>query len=605
MAKKVRPSAEAKSPPPAGARAGHARGRARRPGFLIALVALGVAAGAGWWWRHPSLAHRMQASLPAPPDLTGKPAMLAERLAKAEAGAISAGNPLAGVIELGRLYHANGFDQEAAACWRLLQAEQPQEARWPYYLADLQRLASDYAAMSALLVRTTELAPSYAPAWLRLAGLQFKTGQLKTAERNYQKRLELMPDDPYARLWLVRVALQGGRKADARRLIEQLVKASPDFSSGHNLYAEMLAADGDTVGAGRQRLLGRDAGRFREAEDPWLDELWAWCFDFERLCAQAALEFQNGRSDLAKSYYERAIQLRPGDITGYTLLGSLYLKLKDPARARDTLEGSLARLNGAKPSLDYYFHLSQSYQDLKQPAEMVRVAQEGLRQFGDNLELYSLLGSGLGDLNRPDEALAAFQRALAINPNASNPNYNLGLVLLKIGRREDAIAAVKRSLILQPTFPDALALLGSLELEAGHPEQAEGYLRPLIESHPEIMAASRLRAGEAAEARHDPVTAERHYREGVALDPKQAELQVHLGMLYLVQGRIAEARDSFEAYHRLQPKNPQSAMLLGQVCAMLGRTEEARRYLTEGAELADKAGNAEVANHCREILGQL
>lgn len=572
--------------------------------MLVALGSLAVIAVAvlGWRWLHPDLAMRARAVLPTKVDLTGKPAVLVERLARAQAGATSSGDVLASVTELGRLYHANAYYRDATECWRFLQTEQPKEARWPYYLADLQRVASDYPAMAELLIRTTELAPDYAPAWLLLAGLQFKTGQLEDAERNYQKRLQLVPGDPYARLWLARIALQRDQKAEARRLIEQLVKDTPDFSSGHNLYSEMLAADGDAAGASRQRLLGRDTGRFREAEDPWLDELMGSCFDFEQLCAKGALEYQTGHSDLAKTYYERAIQLRPDQITGYTLLASLHLKLREPAKAREILEASQSRLKHAKLSLEFYFYLSQAYQDLKQPSEVVRVAQDGLRQLGDNLELYSLLGSALGDLGRADEALVAFRRALAINPNATNPNYNMALVLLKLGRRDDAIVAAKRSLILQPTFPDALALLGSLEMEAGNLQAAEGYLRPLIESHPEIMASSRLRAGAAAEAKHDPAAAERHYREGVALDPKHAELQVSLGMLYLVQGRLAEAREPFEAYHRLQPKNPQSCLLLGQIYAMTGRAEEARRLLTEGAELADKAGNRVTADNCREIL---
>jgi tetratricopeptide (TPR) repeat protein len=607
VAKKVSASAKTPKKSPAISSVGQQGARSgRRWGWALLLLSCAALAGAaGWWLRHPDPAERMQARLPARPDLTGKPAVLVDLLAKAQAGTASPGDALDKITELGRLYHANGFYPEAAACWRLLQTEQPGVARWDYYLADLERIASNYPAMSTLLIRTTELAPDYSPAWLLLAGLQFKTGQLENAERNYQKRLQLLPGDPYARLWLTRVALQKGQQTEARSLIEQLLKDSPDFSSAHNLYGEMLAAAGDTAGASRHRWLGREAGRFREADDPWLDELRAWCYDFDRLCAQGAIEYQTGQANLAKSYYERAIKLRPEAATGYELLGSLYLKLKDPNKARDMLEQCLPKLKNSKPSLSYYLSLCQAYQELKREDETVRVAQEGLRQLGDNLELYSFLGTALGDLGRSDEAIVAFQRALAISANAPNPNYNLGLLLLKLGRRDEAVVVLKRSLTLQPTFPDALALLGRLEMEAGHREAAEAYLRPLMEAHPEIIANSHLRAGEAAEAKNDPVAAERHYREGLSLNPNSAELQANLGVLCLAQGRIAEAREPLEANYRLQPKNPQSCMLLGQIYAMLQRTEEAKRLLTEGANLADQTGNREVASHCREILQSL
>ena len=209
---------EKKTPslPGPGARPGPRQPRRWLPAALVLLFG-SLAAIAVWSWNQPGLAERIQAALPDRPDLTGKPAVLAQLLAKAQAGATSARDALQSVAELGRLYHANGFNSEAAACWRLMQREQPRVARWCYYLADLQRLASDYPAMAAQLARTTELAPDYAPAWLLLAGLQFKTGQLESAELNYQKRLRLLPGDPHARLWLARVALQSGRPAEARR----------------------------------------------------------------------------------------------------------------------------------------------------------------------------------------------------------------------------------------------------------------------------------------------------------------------------------------------------------------------------------------------------
>lgn len=586
------------------------RGQPWSAGALVLLFAA-VAVGVMWWWHRPNLAQRVHAAIPKPPDLTGQPAVLAELLAKAEIGTKTSADPLASVAELGRLYHANGFNLEATACWQLLCTEQPRVARWPYYLADQKRMASDYPAMAALLEKTAALAPDYAPAWLLLAGLQFKTGHLEIAARDYEKRLTLLPGDPYARLWLARIALQSGRADEARRLIEQLVKDTPEFSSAHNLYADMLASSGDVAGADRQRWLGRETGRFREAGDPWLNELWNWCYDFDQLCALGTLELQTGHADRAKSYYERAIQVRPGDTHGYELLSGLYLKQNEPAKARDTLEQSLSRLRNSKPSITYYLSLSQAYRELKQTEEAVSVVREGLRQVGDNLELYSTLGRALSDLGRPDEAIAAFKQALALNPNDAETNFNLGLSLLGLDRTGEAIVALKRSLTLQPTFQKSLSVLGRVEMDAGHWEAAGIYLRPLLESHPEMpearqmMSSWDLRAGAAAEAKHDSAAAERYYRDGLALNPNNAELQVSLGVLCLVQGRFSDAVIPLEAYHRLQPGNPQSCLFLGQAYAATGRADDARRVLNEGITLAEKAGNSVTADHCREMLQAL
>ena len=79
-----------------------------------------------------------------------------------------------------------------------------------------------------------------------------------------------------------------------------MVKTAPEFSPGHNLYAELLIAEGDKTAASKHRWLGRETGRFREADDPWLDELVAWCFNYQQLCVRGTMDLQNKRGDRGK-----------------------------------------------------------------------------------------------------------------------------------------------------------------------------------------------------------------------------------------------------------------------------------------------------------------
>jgi len=571
--------------------------------------ALGTAAFHGWqWYRLPA---RVSAGLPAAPDLAGKPAIQAELFAQATALTHSPATALPGVAELGRLYHANAYRREAEACWRVLRREQPREARWCYYLADLRRTAGDSAEFSALLTQAVALAPDYGPAWLQLAGLEFKAGSLALAERHYERRLALVPGDPHARLGLAHVAQQNGRADEARRLLGQLVAAVPNFSTGHNLYAELLAAAGDVEGARRHRWLGREAGRFREADDPWLDELQAWCHDFNRLCLLATIAFQTDRSDRAKSLLERAIRLAPDQPLGYELLGGVYRKTGDAARAREALEAGLRAARSVRPSPAHDVALCEAYGELKQPAEALRIAELGLAQAGEPPELHDARGVALAELNRHEDAITAFRAVLAHLPDDVNSNHNLGLSLLALGRPEEASAAFKRALVQQPTSLKSLAVLGRAELQAGRLDAAGEYLQPLYESHSEVpevrrlFAQWRLASGALAERKNDGAGAEAHYRAGVALAPDHAELHVSLGVLLLTQGRVEAARPALEAYARLQPANPQSALFLGQVYLQLGRRDEARRILSAGEQLALRAGQATTAAHFREMLRSL
>jgi len=582
--------------------------------LVIVVACAGLGLGAAQAWRWYALPARVEAALPVPPSTDGWPATLGECIAAAQAQAAARGTALEAVAELGRLYHANGFTDEAAACWRLLRAEQPAEARWAHLLADLHRADGDYEGMEALVRDVVRLAPDYSPAWLQLGSHLFKTGRHEEAGAALARRLALAPGDPYARLGLARLAQQAGRSAEARRMIESLVQDQPRFAPGQNLLAEILASAGDEAGAARHRQLGNSAIRYFEPEDPWLDELTSWCFDAKRLRVLATIEFQIERGDRGVALMERAARLVPDDPDGHAALGDLFIKLGRADEARAALETCLrvADAPGAKtPSAMVFVNLSHAYRLLKRPADGLRVLGRAQALHPDAFEVFDELGIVLGDLGRLEDAVAAFRQGIARNPGDPNANFNLAVALLGLDRRAEAYEALHQSLTLKPTFPQSLSLLGRLEIEDGRMADAERHLRLLHEAYPHVAESRRMlgqwewMSGRAAEARNDQAAAERHFRAGVALDPDNPELQASLGVLLLVRGQVEQAVGPLEAYRRLQPENPQAALFLGQAYARLGRVAQARAVLTEGAAQAERAGNRSTADFCREILRQL
>jgi tetratricopeptide (TPR) repeat protein len=586
-------------------------GRARATTWLWWLmVAAGVAAasGAGMLWRRHAEREQLRASLPALPDVSIQPAALGAALRGAEQKALSARQSLEGVGELARLYHANGYYKEADACWRILHAKQPREAHWCYYLADLRRMAGDDTGMVLFLEQTMKLSPDYAPAWLELAEWEFKTGRLDAAERDYRRRLALLPGDPYASLGLARVALQRDRRDEGRRLIEQLVREVPAFASAHNLYAEMLAEEGDADGANMQRYLSRLAGRFREADDPWLEELQAWCYDPSRLAMLASIEDMTNHGDHGVALLERAMRIAPDDARGYDDLGRVYLHVGDAAKALTLFEQGIKLPNA---SAGLYAGFSQAYLALNQPEKAAQAAEQGLALMPDAPELQTARGIALQAAGRLEEAVGTFRLVVKFAPNVCEAHYNLGSALLQLGHKEEAYVSLKRALELEPTFPKALIVLGQFELKAGRLDSAAQYLRPLYKFYPGSVSARRLMTwwclqnGMAAARAGHMDEAERNLREGLEINPDMPELRGRLGLLYAQEGRFAEGRDQLETYHRLQPTEPMASLFLGQVYAHLGRTDDARRLLSEGEQLARHSGDKATEEQCAQALRQL
>lgn len=607
------------SPPPAAKPASPA-GRSPVPWRWIAGLGAAAALGAGGYagWRWTTAPRRLAAALPPLParlatagETAGGADSLAGRLARARARVAVRAESFAALEELGRLYHANGFPAEAAACWTSLQRAQPRDARWSRLLADAQRALSDYPAMEAALVRATALAPDDPAAWLPLAGLRFKTGRIDDAELAYRQRLRLLPGDAYAQLGLARCALQADRRDEARRTIEELVRTQPDFPPGYNLLAELQAAAGETERAAINRWKGRESGRFRDAEDPLLDGLAAWCLDPERLRTLGTVQFQTKRGDRGRALFERAVALAPADPGGYAALGELWLELREPARALENLLRARELSAGRRVDPNVFANLARAQRELGRPAETLATVQEGIRVCGDSPDLQALLGLAFADVGKFAEAEAAYRASLARIPQDANVRYNLAAVLLESGRRDAGKDELRAALQVQPTFPKALHLLGTLEQEDGRLAEAGACWRRLYESSPGMPEARRALAtwhakvGDAAQQRGDAAEAEKQFRAGSAVAPESPELSASLGVLLLVQGRVDEALGPLESYARGQPREPQAALFLGQAYARLGRLPEAKRELQRGARLADEAGKNQTAEFCREILRQL
>lgn len=574
--------------------------------LLLALAALALTGGT--IWQRQARVARVQAALPPIPAATPN-ATLRDLLAQARAEAAATGR-LSAVAELGRLCHANGFHREAAACWEQLIREQPGEARWHYYLADLRRIAGDYAAAEEQLQLTVAADPSAATAWLQLAEMKFKSGRQDAAEADYRHRLDLLPDDPYAALGLARLAQFRGNNDDACRQLEQVLQRHPKFSAAHNLYAELQAAAGREELADQHRWLGREAGRFHEADDPWMEEVNAHCHEPKRLCHLGVIAYQTGRGDLGRARFEHAIALGPDDPLAYQMLGELLLTQGSAEPAREILARGIALARVVAPNPAHYLKLSEACQKLDRRDEARRALRDGLVRHPGSAELHHGLGRLLAAEGHQAEALAAYRRALALNPSYAEADFSLAQGLLEQGNKPEAVQALQHALQMQPTFPKALLLLGRFELDAGRPEAAGAYLLPLLKANPgvpeirQIVARWHQRAGQAAE-RTDAAAAEQHFRDGLKLQPDDPELNASLGVRLLVSDRVAEAVPPLEAYHRLQPANPQAALFLGQAYARTGRLAEARQVLADGLRQAEQAGQGGTARNFREILSVL
>ena len=585
--------------------------KAKRFSWLYLATAAAVATGGVGTYLvlKPSVAEQVLAALPPPPPLGPDQGPLQAALDQAWRAA-SQGGDATTLAAYARLLHANEFSAEAETCWRLLLHIDDDDARWPYYLAQLRRDAGDRDESTALLRETTLREPTYAPAWLQLGEAAFKSGQFDAARAAYQQRLSLLEADPYAQLGLARLAERSGDESAAITALQRITTEHPTFSSAHNLLARMLSARGDLAAARQHRWAGQQAGRFAEAEDPWLDELNAACLKSSRLLFLGMRAFQTGRGDQGRSRYEKAVELAPRNAEAHELLGDLYQKLGDDEPALVMFERAYA-LGQPRPAISVFVNLGDALRKRGQFDRVDQLCREGLALYPAAPELHIALGILRQSEGHTEAALAAFRRALEFSPNHADANFNLAVLLLESGETATALQHFERSLTLQPSLAPSLTFLAQYWLAANQLDRAEPYVMRLVDAYygvpavKELAAIWYLRSGRAALQQRRPADAIKTWRTGLEISPDHADLALELGTILLTQGRFPEAAAPLETLLALRPEDAQAHLFLAQVRLTQRRIADARALLERGIALADAAGNAQTAANLRALLAEI
>ena len=467
----VRPSA--RTPPP------NARGTVGPSARLVlkggALLLLGVAAA----WSTSRLLTRagptpvgsatgaasLMTAVPDPPDTVdalpgfGQAVAEADRLLRE---AIRGDAPPETVGEmagrLGNVYQANTHGALAETCYALASDLDADNPRWVYLLAFRLQERGEATAVTPLLERTVALDPAYVPAWLKLAENRFKQGDLEPARAAYDRRLALLPGDPWAELGLARLAIESDDWAEAESRLEGAIATAPEFAALHRLLAAVHAHAGRPEAEAEARRRANALGRFYTAPDPWVDNLIAQSFDVDWLLLNVS-RYALLDADLSRTLFDRARALAPEHPDVYVVLGEHVETLDEARRAFET---ALSFDPSHPTALARLGELLARQGDHARAVDLLRRA---LEVGAETANVFQFLGLSLSELGQLDDALAALEEAVARAPSNADVHYSLAYLLQRAGRRDEAAAELRRVLELRPG--DELASRALADLNGG------------------------------------------------------------------------------------------------------------------------------------------
>lgn len=233
--------------------------------------------------------------------------------------------------------------------------------------------------------------------------------------------------------------------------------------------------------------------------------------------------------------------------------------------------------------------------------EAAQILLEHLREHPDATAERRLLIRVYGSLGRLNEAeKQAEELARRLGPQSPIPWVELGYALEFAHRYDEALALYDRSAEIAPGDPTGPLTGGTRAARWGEVELAEPRLVEALRRDPRdakawhSLGVVRLKLGNVSGA-------EEAYRAGLRADPGALENRIGLATAALARGDAAAALIQYDAILAARPRFADAYLGRSYALFRLGRLDDARAALAEGARLG---ASARAVHAQRRLLAQ-
>jgi tetratricopeptide (TPR) repeat protein len=441
-------------------------------------------------------------------------------------------------LRLARFFDAQGAHEKAEGVLREAIALDPNSEEPRLLLTDFLSTRKDLpAAEQALLEAATKL-PHSTKIQFGLAALYLKSGQDAKAREQYAALVKDNKEKPAgfeAKIKLAEMDLVSGKRAEAERQVEEVLKVNPRSSDGLILSGRMALA----------RRNGKDAVQaFRTVlhDQPELATV-------HFLLGQAYL--LTGENNLAKESFERAVALYPGQVDARRSLAALESQSGRHQQARARLNDLLKQRPDDLAALDMLMMVdlvTKNWVEAEDTLERLRTTSK------DSAVAIMAEGRLRQAQGQFDKASAAYERATALDPNDPEPLLSLVKLDVAQGHADRAKTRLDALLAARPDHLFGHGLLGEVLTLSGHPQEADTQFREASRVNPKWITPW-LDWGGLWLAQKQPDHAVQVIQAGLKANPDSEELHMLLASAYSTQSQIDHAIIAYEGALRLNPRN--------------------------------------------------
>ena len=401
----------------------------------------------------------------------------------------------------------------------------------------------------------------------------------EAALAQYRRIMQSHPSDPAVTLPLAEMYLNGGYVAEARRILEQVLKRRPESYPAHILMARVLQGEGKVAEA---------MERYRRA----LDLNWSAEVQIEA----AEVLAKAGEYDRAEAMYREIIERE--DQSEAAQVGLIRLLMRQHKEDEALAELLVLRRAADRP-LWVEMAIARLHIRHERFGEARSMLEQSLRResSGEARLLLAVL------LNREKKYEAALRQVRLID--RQDPEYPEALGLMvdlyrALNREDDAILFLERNIAGKLTrHPAMYPLLAALHDEQGRAVLARRVLEQGVERYPEDEDLLYVYGG-FLENKSEHTRAMEIMERIAAMNPDNAAALNFLGYTWADEGvHLDKALEYLQRAARLRPDSAAVRDSLGWAFYRLGRMEEAVAELEKAAAAAEN--EPEIQAHLAEV----
>lgn len=548
--------------------------------------------------------------------------------------AVACSRSAADYLAAGNRAFESGKYEDALLNYRKVLQKDARNAEAYYRLGLTEMRRNNLRGAYATLMRALELAPGNDAARIELADVclaQFTTHPRRPAvlfeEAVKQvQHLQARAPEAFDTLRLQgQIALLNGRLDDGITLLKKAQTLQPRDRRVLLALVQALLAREETAAEGEQLALATLAQEKNFAD--LYDLIYARYVrgnrtaEAERILRQKvdsnpsvadyriqlAAFYAAGRQNQEAEQTLRGLLDNPKDFPQARLLiGDMYLRLGDPAQARLHWEEGL-RTDSARKLL-YQKRLANLHWAEGRRPEAIRLIQEAVRENPSDDEAKRMRGSFLlaeGKREDADTIIGDYASLLKKNPADPILNYQLGRASRLKGDREGAWKYFQSAAQLNPSYLAPRLSLAELSAETNRYPDTLRYLDDILRFDKDNVGIRIARAGTLRNLGQYP-EARRELERLQAAGLNSVDLDVELGLVYMMEKRFAEAERLFRKRYRPGSEDIRPTMGLAEALAAQNHYDQALEILkSEVNRFPDSAGPvfayAEMAVRARRL----